>query len=157
MRFSVVFRYRKSYGAVLCCDISYGAVRCGFQKSGILRCGSVRFSDIVNPTVRFGAVIYLTCGSSRFPVERFFLQCSSTLRRENRTTPFFLHGAPHEQTVQNRGFVRFSRIFSGHERNRCFSAVSLRFTVFINRTNPRVRMVFCRFFYLYGKVISNRS
>ena len=31
-----------------------------FTKSGILRCGSVRFSDIGNPTVRFGAVIYHT-------------------------------------------------------------------------------------------------
>ena len=29
MRFGAVFRYRKSYGAVRCCDISYGAVRLG--------------------------------------------------------------------------------------------------------------------------------
>ena len=29
MRFGAVFRYRKSYGAVRCCDISYGAVRRG--------------------------------------------------------------------------------------------------------------------------------
>ena len=35
---------------------SYGADRCGFRKSGTLRCVSVRFSDIGNPTVRFGAV-----------------------------------------------------------------------------------------------------
>ena len=29
VRFGAVFRYRKSYGAVRCCDISYGAVRRG--------------------------------------------------------------------------------------------------------------------------------
>ena len=42
-----VFRNRKAYGPVLC----------GFKKAEILRCGSVRFSDMVNPTVRFSAVI----------------------------------------------------------------------------------------------------
>ena len=156
MRFSDI--YRKSYGAVRCCDIYptvrfgavcrnqkyygaffrnqefHGAVRCGFHKSDILR-----------------------CGSARFPVERFFLRCGSTPRRKNRTTPLFLDGAPYEYSVQNRGFVRFSRFFSGHQRNRCFSTISLRCTVLLikKRTNPRVRTVFCRLFLLMGKVISN--
>ena len=44
---TVQFFYRKSYGSV----------RCGFKKAKILRCGSMRFSDVVNPTVRFGAVL----------------------------------------------------------------------------------------------------
>ena len=43
VRFGTVFRNRKSYGAV----------RCGF-------------SDVVNPTVRFGAVEYPTVWSVRF-------------------------------------------------------------------------------------------
>ena len=34
MRFGAVFRYRKSYGAVRCCDISYGAVRRGSPLNG---------------------------------------------------------------------------------------------------------------------------
>ena len=103
VRLGTVIRYCKSFGAVRCCGISYGAVlknmksygavRCGFQK---LRCGSGQLSDIVNPSLRFGAVIYRTVRSAGFPVERFFLQCGSTLRRENRTTPFFLHGSPYE-------------------------------------------------------------
>ena len=73
--YGAVLKNMKSYGAVRCCDISYGAVRCAFQKLGILRCGSGRFSDIVNPSLRFGAVIYRTVRSARFPVERFF--CSA--------------------------------------------------------------------------------
>ena len=35
MRFGAVFRYRKSYGAVRCCDISYGAVRRGSPLNGL--------------------------------------------------------------------------------------------------------------------------
>ena len=50
---------------------SYGAVRRGVRKSGILRCGSVRFSNVVNPTVRFGAVFQYrkTYGAVRFGFE----------------------------------------------------------------------------------------
>ena len=61
VRFGGVFKNRKCYCAVWCFHVSYGGVRCGLNKSGILRSGSVRFSDIVNRTVRFGAVIYPTC------------------------------------------------------------------------------------------------
>ena len=74
MRFGAVFRYRKSYGAVRCCDISYGAVRRGSPFNGFF----------------YGAA-----------------------RRENRTTPFFLHGAPYEYTVQTAvscGSRAFSRV-----------------------------------------------
>ena len=42
VQFGAVFRHRKTYGAVRCCDISYGAVRCGFPISSNLRCGVVR-------------------------------------------------------------------------------------------------------------------
>lgn len=39
-------------------------LRCGMirpcNKSGIQRCGSARFSDLGNPTVRFGVVTYHT-------------------------------------------------------------------------------------------------
>ena len=54
VRFGGVFKNRECYCAVWCFHVSYGGVRCGLNKSGILRCGSVRFSDIVNPTVRLG-------------------------------------------------------------------------------------------------------
>ena len=57
MRFSDIVNPAVRFGVVLKNRKSYGAVRCRFQKAGILRCGSVRFSDVVNPTVRFGAVI----------------------------------------------------------------------------------------------------
>ena len=53
IRFGAVMRKRKSYGAV----------RCGFQILEILRCGSVLFSNIVNPTVRFGCIL---CPKVRF-------------------------------------------------------------------------------------------
>ena len=69
VRFGAVLKNWKSYGAVRCgfhkleilrCGsvrfLEIGILWCGFQKSGISRCGSVRFSDIVNPTVRFGAI-----------------------------------------------------------------------------------------------------
>ena len=53
-------RYPSVHGAVFRNRKSYGPVRCGFKKAEILRCGSVRFSDMVNPKVRCGAVIYPT-------------------------------------------------------------------------------------------------
>ena len=138
MRFSDV--YRKSYGAVRCCDIyptvrfgavcrnqkyygaffrnqeSHGAVRCGFHKSDILR-----------------------CGSARFPVERFFLRCGSTLRRTNRVTPLFLYGAPYERTAVS---------YCSHDLSRSTkeTVVSLRCTVLLtNRTLPRFRTVLTLF------------
>ena len=132
------------FGAVLKNTKSYGAVRCGFKKYEILRCGSAPFWDIINRAVRCYDMSY---GAVRrgCPLNLFFLRCASTHRRENRTTQFSLHDPLYEEGVQNRGFSRFSRFFSGHERNHRFSTVSLRFTVLINRTNLRVRTVFCRF------------
>ena len=109
MRFGAVFRYRKSYGAVRCCDISYGAVRRGSPLN-------VFFFDAAP----------LSVGKT---VQHRF---SSTVHRMNK--PY----KPRFRTVL--------ALFSGHERNRCFSTVSLRCTVLINRTNPRVRTVFCLFF-----------
>ena len=57
----VVYGYPSLHGAVVSNRKSYGPVRCDFKKAEILlRCGSVLSSDIGNPTVRFGAVIYPT-------------------------------------------------------------------------------------------------
>ena len=85
--------------------------RCGFLKSKILRSGSVRFSEIRNPTVRFRAVIRYSksygparcCDKSYDAVRRgsllngFCYGAGPTpVRRENRTKPFFLYGAPYE-------------------------------------------------------------
>ena len=176
MRFGAVFRYRKSYGAVRCCDISYGAVRCCDISYGVVRCGfakignptvrfgavfrsrnlTVRFSEKRNPTVRFGAVFRYRksygavrcgfhkseiprCGSARFPVERFFLRCGSTLRRTNRVTPLFLYGAPYERTAVS---------YCSHDLSRSTkeTVVSLRCTVLLtNRTLPRFRTVLTLF------------
>ena len=99
MRFSDTVNPTMRFGAVLKNSKSYGAVRCG----------SVRFSEIRNPTVRFGAVFRYRksygavwcCDGSYGTVRRgsslkVFFYCADPLRRENRTTPFFLHGAPYE-------------------------------------------------------------
>ena len=141
-----------------CCDISYGAVRCGFEKWKILRCGSVRFSEIRNPTVRFGAI--LRSGKSYGAVRCCDISYGA-VRSGSPLNGIFYGTAPLSvwKTVQYRffsavhrmnkpyGFVRFSRCCSEHERNRRFSAVSLRCTALIKSTNPRVRTFFCRFFY----------
>ena len=53
--FRAVFRNRKTYGAVRCCDV----LRCSSvrsSKTGSPTVHSVRFSEIVKPTVRFGEV-----------------------------------------------------------------------------------------------------
>ena len=76
VRFGAVFRYRKSYGAVRCCDISYGAVRRGSPLN-----------------VFFYGAAPLPAGKT---VQHRF---SSTV--------------PYEKNVQNRGFIRLSRFFSG--------------------------------------------
>ena len=55
--FRVFYGYPSVHGAVFSNPKSYGPVRCGFENKTILRYGSVRFSDIENPTVRFGAVL----------------------------------------------------------------------------------------------------
>ena len=152
----------------------------------------MRFSQTRNPTVRFrgvfryfskyyGAVCccdksygVVRCGS---PSNGFCYSAGPLrlLRKENRIIPCLPYGAPYEQTVQNRcfvrfsiflvaptkrlflhgaqykltvqyrGFVRLSRFSSGRERNRCSYTVSLRCTAFENRTNPRVRTIFGRF------------
>ena len=60
MRFFLFENPTVRFGAVLRKRKSYSPVRCGFKKAEILRRGSVRFSDIVNPTVRCGAVMYST-------------------------------------------------------------------------------------------------
>ena len=55
-------------------------LRCGsvrFKKSGILRCGLVRFSDAVNPSAWFGAVIYPTV---RFGVVLKYRKCDASVR-----------------------------------------------------------------------------
>ena len=111
-RFGTVFRYRKSYGAVRCCDISNGAVRRGSP----LNCF-------------FYGAAPLSVGKT---VQHRF---SSTVHRMNKL---------YKTAV---GFARLSRFFSGHERNRCFSTVCFStVTALINRTNPWVHTVFCRFF-----------
>ena len=56
MRFRCVIFYRKSCGAVRCCDISYGADRHGSEKEEILRRAFVRLKKNKKTTVRFGAV-----------------------------------------------------------------------------------------------------
>ena len=52
-----LYGYPSVHGASFSNRKSYGPVPCGLKLSETLRCGSVRFSGIVNPTVRFGAVI----------------------------------------------------------------------------------------------------
>ena len=83
---------------------SYGAVRCGFRKSRILRCGSVRFSDIGNPTVRFGAVFRnRKCyGVVRCGFQKWTLRCGSVI--------FY---------VLRCGAVRFSRGQKSYGAVRC--------------------------------------
>ena len=75
------------HGAVLLRRKSYVPVPCVFKKAEILRCGSVRFSNVVTPTVWFGAVIYPTVrfgavfiGAVIYPTVRFgavFKYCKS--------------------------------------------------------------------------------
>ena len=110
MRFGAVFRYRKSYGAVRCCDISYGAVRRGSPLN-------VFFFDAAP----------LSVGKT---VQHRF---SSTVHRMNK---------PYKTAVSydSRAFSR------GSNETGVFSTVSLRCTVLINRTIPRMRTISCRFF-----------
>ena len=63
VQFGGVFRYCKSYGAVRCCLViscilRWGSVRILEIRNPTVRLGT--FSDMVNLTVRFGAVINTT-------------------------------------------------------------------------------------------------
>ena len=120
LRFGAVFRKQESYGAVrfFRCRKSYGAVRCCDISCGVVRRGC--------------------------PLHVFFY--GAALLSVGKTVQHRFFSPVHRMKKPNRGFVRFARFFSGHERNLCFSTVPLRCTVLINRTNPRVRTVFCRFF-----------
>ena len=117
---------------------SYVPVRCNFKKSEILRCGSVRFSDIVNPTVRFGAVSQIRNPTVQFGAVPRWTFFSTVGIHSPWEKPYNTAISPLCTVWINRGFVRFSPFFSGHERNRCFSMG----TVWIHRTNPRIRTVF---------------
>ena len=88
-----VFRYGKSYGAVLCCDKYYGAVRCCSPLNG--------FCFAAGP-IAVGKTVQ----------KRDFVRFM-TLFLGALTKPLFLYGAPYEQTVQKRDFVRFLTIFLG--------------------------------------------
>ena len=138
----------------------------------VIRPYMVQFSEIENPTVRFGAVLrkrksygavccgfekheilrccsvlwyILRCGSARFPVERFFYGAAPLSVGKTCNTVF----APRCTVWINRTKPRFRTVlalFLGARPKPFFPTVSLRCTVLINRTNPRVRTVFCLFF-----------
>ena len=117
MRYGAVIYPAVRFGAVFRYRKSYGAVRCCDISYGAVRSGSP-----------LNGIFYGTAPLSVWKTVqyRFF----SAVHRMNK--PY--------------GFVRFSRCCSEHERNRRFSAVSLRCTVLKKRANPRVRTVFCCFF-----------
>ena len=95
MRFGAVFRYRKSYGAVRCCNISYDAVRCGSPLNGLFY-GAAPLS--VGKTVQYRffsavhrinkpyktAVSYGSRAFSRARTKALFFCCFSTVYRINK-------------------------------------------------------------------------
>ena len=135
MRFGAVFRYRKSYGAVPCCDISYSAFRCGFERSKILRCDSVRFSEIrnlwitlwfsktSNPAMWFGVVFGYrkSYGAVRrgSPLNCFSYGAVQLAARKTVQHSFF--SAVHHMNKPR--FRTVLPIFLGALTNRCFSTV----------------------------------
>ena len=120
----------------------------------------MRFSETRNPTVHFGAVFrYRKCSRA--------VRCCDILygavRRGSPLNGFLCGAAPLAvgKTVQHRFFSTVHRMNKPYKTavsygSRAFSrdtnetpvflSVSPRCTVLINRTNPRVRTAFCRFF-----------
>ena len=137
-------------------------MRCGFKKAGVLRCGSVRFSDIVNSTVRCGAVIILRCESVRFseirnPTVRFgavfryrksygAVRCCDisygAVRHGSPLNVFFYGAAPLSvgKTVQHRFFSTVHRVNEPYK-----TAVSYSSRAFSRGTNETA--VFLVFLY----------
>ena len=113
--------------------MSYGEVRCGFQKSGILR---LRFGAVFRHCKSYGAV---RCCDISY----------GAIRRGSPLNGFFYGAAPLSvgKIVQHRFFSTVRPMNKPYQAAVSYgSRAFTRCTVLINRTNPRVRKVFCRFF-----------
>ena len=93
VRFGAVFRYRKSYGAVRCCDISYGAVRCGSPVNGLFY-GAAPLSVGKTVQYRFFSAVHRMNKPYKTAVS-YGSRAFARSRNETAVFLLFLYGAPY--------------------------------------------------------------